>query len=281
MMLNFLCPPARDKEQNYEDLVSRISTLNGVSQQAQCLESLACGECSLLEPEYEVVKWHEVEGLLAQSHVKQLEADPSLVDATFVGSRSNFPTAKVALATPPKRIVLHINETHEPGDVVEVRGPHCTFRTTVPEGAVPGDELAYYLGPNPEFEVTVPPFSRPGSVVSITRDDGSRLQVPVPEDAEPGSTFLVEPPVLMVKVPNKARKGDQVLFTRRFGAINEYLQATVPGSLKPGGYFAARIPPRKTKKAHRNLDSLLPVENAAIDKIIDDNFDDVMAHREI
>merc|ERR1719188_1819877 len=99
--------------------------------------------------------------------------------------------------------------------------------------------MMYYLGPLPEFEVVVPPHSGPGSYVNITRDDGSAIRVPVPAGCVPGESFGVEPPVVMVKVPEGFGEGDDLFFTR-----NEcWLHAKVPGALRPGRYFAARLPP--------------------------------------
>lgn len=202
--------------------------------------SAMCNNVSCVEPDFDIVPKHEVESLLQESFVTHLDRDPCLVDAEpLFDPEVGGGFSPEALTTPPVRLELTICALHEPGRPVRVQGPHCIFETNVPDDAAPGDSMMYYLGPLPEYEVTVPPHNTPGSYVNITRDDGSSIRVSVPPDCMPGDTFCVEPPVLMVKVPEDCGEGDDVYFIRNGG----WLRAKVPSTLRPGGYFPARLPP--------------------------------------
>eukprot|EP00444_Apocalathium_aciculiferum_P064560 CAMPEP_0183555360 /NCGR_PEP_ID=MMETSP0371-20130417/79442_1 /TAXON_ID=268820 /ORGANISM="Peridinium aciculiferum, Strain PAER-2" /LENGTH=278 /DNA_ID=CAMNT_0025761531 /DNA_START=51 /DNA_END=887 /DNA_ORIENTATION=+ len=244
-------PGSKGREDDHEHIVRGRESIYHDYNEVQFLQDLVCGDCSLVEPDFDVVPQHEVESLLQESFVTHLPADPCLVDAELVG---HLPTetrlAPEALVTPPLRLEIKITAGHLPGQVIKVQGPHCIFETRVPEGAEPGDELVYYLGPLPEFEVTVPAYSGPGSFVNITRDDGSAIRVAVPQGSLPGSTFCVEPPVLMVKAPDGSQMGDTVFFQRCTARGDEWFQVCIPGILRPCGYFAARLPhPRDSKKS--------------------------------
>jgi len=228
-------------DQEFEETLPKVKDRDGAEAWAAF-----CGGLSLIEQDMDFVPQHEVESLLQESYVTHLDRDPCLVEAEFVAEpRGKARYSPVALTTPPVRLELSISDKHQPGDTVRVAGPHCSFQTTVPDDAQPGDTMLYYLGPLPEFEVTVPPHAKPGSYVNITRDDGSAIRVPVPKDCPPGDSFSVEPPVVMVKVPEGFGEGDDIFFERN----DSWLHAKVPGELRPGGYFAARLPPPGCEKA--------------------------------
>lgn len=182
----------------------------------------------------------EVQGLLQEQNlVTPLERDPCLADAQVVCCSDPEQLVPRAVTTPPIRLDVLLQAGYQSGQKVRVQGPHSTFDVTTPARALPGQKLSYFLGPRPEFEVTAPRDAKPGRPIIITTHDGSTIRVPCPEDCEPGETFHVEPPAIMVKVPDGVVAGRSVYFK---DAVHGWLRATVPDELMAGGYFGARLP---------------------------------------
>jgi len=188
----------------------------------------------------------EVQGLLEeQNYVRAFDQDPSQAPAEAVFVDDEALLQPRALATPPTRLIADVPNEH--ADSLTVLGPHGEFVVKAPWDAIPGERLEYFLGPEPEFEVTVPHWGTPGHTISMTTN-GTPLRVGVPHGCIPGDKFLVEPPALMVQVPDGADAGDFVYFQGvGLGGVQQWFQASIPSKLRPGRYFAARLPPADQK----------------------------------
>jgi len=171
---------------------------------------------------------------------------------TVQSRSSKGPKGKVeALATPPCMLSVELPKDYVPGQPAFAEGPHGRLQVDLPPEAKPGMKHCLRLGPSPEFRIGVPKGARPGTQLKFQRADGVEVLVTVPEGMGPGDTLEVPPPVLMVQVPTAANPGDYVFF-RRSGGPNgdkhdeeEWCKAQVPEGLKPGKYFAARLPAPK------------------------------------
>lgn len=189
--------------------------------------------------ELDVGSTFEKQGLLQeQKHVKPLARDPCLADAQAMCCSDPHLLEPRCLTLPPIRLEVVLDDGYQEGQRVMMEGPHGAFEVSAPSGSTPGEKLSYFLGPRPEFEVTAPPGVKPGSPIVITHD-GVTLKIAVPEDCHPGEVFHVEPPVVMVKVPEGVAVGRSVYFKE---ADHGWLRACVPQELLAGGYFAARLP---------------------------------------
>lgn len=138
-----------------------------------------------------------------------------------------------------------------PGQSFSVQGPQGPICLQFPADAVPGSRMTYKIAPRPEFRVEVPPGTGPGWVMTFQKDDGGACRVTVPAGLQPGDTFEVTPPAMMVRVPESARPGDVVRFTRtparseldlQAGGRTEVFRARIPEGFGPCTYFAARLP---------------------------------------
>lgn len=187
------------------------------------------------------------------SFVRHLHDDPSMVDAfswkppganRYVAGL-DLDNMTIADACRPIVLDMSLPKDHTLGESIELQGPHGVFKMMPPDIAEAGDEMHYYLGPLPEFQIEVPPGFQPGSAIAIIRDDGSEVKVHIPENRRPGDTFSVEPPALMVLVPEGMKPGGVVRF--RDGDSEQvdnvdWHWARIPVLLRPGGYFVARLP---------------------------------------
>mmetsp|Transcript_77449 Transcript_77449/g.166015 ORF Transcript_77449/g.166015 Transcript_77449/m.166015 type:complete len:249 (-) Transcript_77449:108-854(-) len=151
------------------------------------------------------------------------------------------------LATPPVELSAILPMDHQPGRMVRLMGPHGPIEVEPPASAEPGFKMRFKLAPRPEFRIEVPPNYN-GSAVRLQRSDGVEISVRVPPGLNPGDKFEVTPPALMVRVPEGARAGDFAVFRHTVGVSRdgteqtEWIRAKVPPGVKPGAYFAARMP---------------------------------------
>lgn len=155
---------------------------------------------------------------------------------------SNNGTGIEALATYPLEFTTKLPDDWERGKMLKFKGPHCPIEVEPPKDAEPGMTLKYRLTPHYEFRAEVPPDVRGGEEAMFVRPDGVQIAVQVPEHLKPGDTFEVLPPALMVRCPDGVAPGEQVVFRHEFPGGSEWLRAKVPPGLKPGKYFAARLP---------------------------------------
>lgn len=178
-----------------------------------------------------------------------------------------------ALATPPVELVAVLPEDHVVGSRIRMCGPHGRVEVQTPAAAQPGERITYLLAPTPEYRVEIPPGAGPGSSVRFQRGDGVEVTVPIPPGKRPGDFFEVVPPALMVQVPTGAVPGDHVIFRHSLGASNkgssveeaEWCRAQVPKGLRPGNYFAARLPqPKPEPKQPKAPPSLLELAMSAL-----------------
>lgn len=186
--------------------------------------------------------------------VQHLLADPSMSDAllfTSGGEDRFFKNIVETKACQPTMLDMTVPMNYVKGQAIQMTCDLGSFEMLPPDIAEPGDELQYYLGPLPEFNVEVPPNYGPGWALTVRREDGSDVRAVIPEGHGPGDTFNVEPPSLIVHVPDGVNSGDPVRFrgfcdAARTGNDNAYWYwALVPMTLRPGGYFVARLPPPK------------------------------------
>ncbi|CAE8600571.1 unnamed protein product [Polarella glacialis] len=148
-----------------------------------------------------------------------------------------------ALATPPVSIGTKIPEDWQKGQTVKVTGPHGPIEVTPPPESTAGGSITFRLVPPPHYRVEVPPGAEPGRGLLHSLPDGTQIELPIPEGIRPGDIFEVVAPSLMVQVPEGARGGDYVTFLETAeGGQDRWLRAPVPHRLKPGQYFAARLP---------------------------------------
>jgi len=188
--------------------------------------------------------------LSSESRVQELGS--GAVDAERVehrgGGRGNRLREFEALATAPVELVAELPAEYQPGTPVLMHGPHGPVEVMPPMGVVPGSQMCYRLAPEPEFRVEVPLGSGPGSQVQFERSDGVEVSVTVPPGLRPGEIFDVTPPSLMVRVPEGAAPGDRVIFRHSIGIgpggreETEWCRSQIPGNLRPGQYFAVRLP---------------------------------------
>lgn len=208
-----------------------------------------CGsafEVSAEPHDVDVVSPQELQGLLQeQNYVRVLDLDPCSSEAEPVRCSEPELLQPRALTTPPITFEIYLDDEHQPGQPVSLHGPHGSFEVMSPPDSKPGEKLTYEIGPRPEFEITAPSNSRPGEPILITHE-GSMLRLCIPENCHPGETFLVEPPTIMVKVPEGVSAGRWVYFIdSEYG----WLRARVPSELLIGCYFGARLPPPNTLAA--------------------------------
>lgn len=174
-------------------------------------------------------------------HVQDLVGNKTTVDCE---RRTRKKGEMEALATPPMKLDVLLADDYEPGKPIFVQGPHGPLETQPPPDAKPGAKLSFKLAPMPDFQVVVPKGGRPGSEVKFKKADGVEISVAVPKGLKPGDTFNITPPALMVQVPEGATTGTPVIF-KDPGANDEteWCRARVPEGLRPGMYFAVRLPP--------------------------------------
>eukprot|EP00419_Tripos_fusus_P006730 CAMPEP_0172671782 /NCGR_PEP_ID=MMETSP1074-20121228/11130_1 /TAXON_ID=2916 /ORGANISM="Ceratium fusus, Strain PA161109" /LENGTH=277 /DNA_ID=CAMNT_0013488883 /DNA_START=1 /DNA_END=834 /DNA_ORIENTATION=+ len=175
--------------------------------------------------------------------VQQLASDPSAVDAErFEGSLHGQLQAH---ATQPCEFCAELSKDYKPGVSFTVQGPFGPIKVEPPANAKPGMSLRYRLAPKPVFRIQVPPGVKAGDAVKFNREDGIEVSVQVPTGTQPGETFEVTPPALMVKVPEGASAGDDLVFPGRRGSDGqptEWFRARVPTGLEPNRYLTARLP---------------------------------------
>jgi len=189
--------------------------------------------------------------LKSESFIHYLGSDEYTVDVQKVPGPSVGPGGRFeleALVTRPMEFSALMPEEHEEGTPIKVPGPHGIIEVEAPAGTPPGTKLTWRLAPKPEFQVRVPPGAGPGSQAKFKRADGVEIAVTVPQGLSSGDVFDVSAPSLMVRVPDGALGGDNVVFRRplsrnKDGAeVTEWCRARVPDGLVPGKYFAARLP---------------------------------------
>jgi len=178
-----------------------------------------------------------------------------------------------ALATLPVELVATLPADHIPGSRIRMCGPHGRMEVDSPAAAQPGEKIKYLLGPTPEYSVEVPPGASPSTRVRFRRADGVEVCVPIPPSKRPGQRFEVTPPALMVQVPEGALPGDFVVFRHSLGSSGkgvateetEWCRARVPEGLRPGNYFAARLPqPEAPSSKSRKVPSLFELAMAVL-----------------
>mmetsp|Transcript_2484 Transcript_2484/g.7930 ORF Transcript_2484/g.7930 Transcript_2484/m.7930 type:complete len:292 (+) Transcript_2484:58-933(+) len=191
------------------------------------------------------------------NHVQDLGSlavDAERVDPPGIGGAGREREFE-ALATAPVELSAQLPANYRQGRPVQMRGPHGPVEVIPPEDVQPGAQMTYRLAPPPEFRVEVPPGCGPGAQVQFERSDGVEVCVKVPPGVHAGDVFEVTPPSLMVRVPEGAVAGDRVVFRHSIGAgrggreESEWCRAQVPRGVRPGAYFAARLPAPTAPKA--------------------------------
>jgi len=190
------------------------------------------------------------------SFITHLGEDPFCVQSERVQGPIIGPDGKFereALTTLAVEFTADLPLEYEEGQTLRVIGPHGPVEVRPPPGAQPGSSHVYRLAPKPEFRVVAPPGVQSGMSMTFKQSNGIQISIQVPPNVGPGEAFTVNPPVLMVRVPDEAQAGDVVCFrniVRRTGdnrEVTEWCRARVPEGLQPGKYFAARLPrPVKT-----------------------------------
>jgi len=186
-----------------------------------------------------------------QSFITFLGEDPFTVQSERVQGPAIGPDGKFereALTTLAVEFATDVPPDYQEGQPLRVIGPHGPVEVQPPPDAKPGSRQRYRLAPKPEFRVTVPPGVQPGMNMTFKKNNGVQITIQVPPNVGPGEAFTVNPPALMVRVPDDAQAGDVVCFrntVRRTGddmEVTEWCRARIPNSLQPGKYFAARLP---------------------------------------
>jgi len=184
------------------------------------------------------------------AHVVDLGDRGATVNSELVRTgMSDLSRAKEAFATLPVEFTMTLSQEYKAGDMVTIIGPHGRMQVQPPPGAEPGANVRYRLGPRPDFEIRVPAGSGPGKEVKFVRKDGVSVAATVPDGMRPGDVFGVLPPAVMVLVPEGAEPGDPVVF-RALGGPPAYCRAYIPPGMRPGKYFAARLPPPPEQQKH-------------------------------
>lgn len=146
-----------------------------------------------------------------------------------------------------------------------MHGPHGPVRVVPPQSADPGTTLRWRLAPTPEFRIQVSSDCGPGSVIRFERSDGVEVAVSVPPHLQAGDIFEVTPPSMMVRVPEGAQAGDRVVFRHALGEgpggreATEWCRAEIPKGVRPGDYFAARLPcPERQQRSNKEAQLSCP-----------------------
>jgi len=159
---------------------------------------------------------------------------------------SGSQSGKEAFATLPIELTGVVPDNYQPGGNIIIPSPDGDIEVEVPPNTQPGSTVRYRLAPTPELRVQVPPGLAPGQLAKFRRNDGLEIEVPVPSGLKPGDFFDVDPPAVMVRVPESTSPGDAVVFRslRRDGQdVTEWCRALVPQGMAPGRFFVARLPP--------------------------------------
>jgi len=185
------------------------------------------------------------------SFIEALEPDPFCIQSERVQGPTIGPDGKFereALTTLAVEFTADLPPDHKEGQKLRVIGPHGPVEVQPPPDAHPGLCQRYRLSPKPEFRVTVSPGVEPGMNMTFKRSNGDQISIRVPPNVGPGESFTVNPPALMVRVPEETQPGDTVCFrnivhrTDDNREVTEWCRARVPEGLQPGKYFAARLP---------------------------------------
>lgn len=227
-----------------------------VNQHAVCTQLFGegSGMVCMLDTIAEQQPFEAPESQIDDSFVCYIGDDAGAADAERVSekapSKEGCCEAQAHAAHPPLNIEVELPPGHwQPGQTVQVQGPHGPTCLRLPADAAPGAKLLFQIAPRPEFRVEVPPGAGPGWVMTFRKDDGGECRVTVPPGLQPGDTFEVTPPALMVRVPECSRPGDFVTFSRMVVSgrnqkanSQEFFRARIPDGLQPCMYFAARLP---------------------------------------
>lgn len=185
--------------------------------------------------------------------VRHLGLDPNAALAESVSDfLASSRTLEAVAMAPPVTIEISVPSGNvEPGQEFQAQGPHGAIKVRLPQDATPGDKLLFQLAPKAEYRIQVPAGAAPGWAIRFDNQVGEEVKVLVPEGYQPGDTFEVAPPALMVRVPDKAKPGDVVMFSHMVsgdasndgrGGRTEFFRATVPPGLQPTEYFTALLP---------------------------------------
>eukprot|EP00930_Biecheleria_cincta_P097526 TRINITY_DN89226_c0_g1_i1.p1 TRINITY_DN89226_c0_g1~~TRINITY_DN89226_c0_g1_i1.p1 ORF type:complete len:815 (-),score=125.67 TRINITY_DN89226_c0_g1_i1:191-2605(-) len=183
--------------------------------------------------------------------LQELDGSKSTVSCQVL-QRDPRPDDIWAFAAPPQDLHVRVPDGYDfqRDQLIPVAFPHGEQRVKLPPKPKNGD-WTYRLGPKPDFKATIPAGVLPGGKMQFHRKDGLSIFVPVPKDLGPGDSFFVTPPSLMVRVPERVRSGDLVIFKNPAEAKAAELgkagkavvyRARVPEKIRSDGYFAVRLP---------------------------------------
>jgi len=199
----------------------------------------------------------ELENLLpAANYVHELTPGQDTVDSEWLSDFGGLESKhSLAMATPPIEFDVMVPDHVMPGERFMVQGPNGQIPLVAPLDriAILAGPMKVSLAPRPDFRVEIPPGHQAGNRIVHTREDGVQIAVDVPATMAPGEVLAVTPPVLMVSVPYGTRGGETVAFRAvgpKFASCkggSSFCTARVPEGLRPGQYFAARLP-RPPKK---------------------------------
>lgn len=128
-------------------------------------------------------------------------------------------------------------KTIRSGQPVCLQGPHGPILVPLQEGVKPGQECQFRIGPQTGdggYEVTVPETAKPGEAVKFQGANGEYHAV-VPEGKKPGETFTATIPTIMVRVPQGAQAGQEIMF--QTPGEQQVRFTKVPSGLSVGNYF--------------------------------------------